>query len=430
MNILSSPATFYAVLGSVLVSAVAALIGSFLVLQRRSLLVDMLGHAVFPGVIFGFLLAGWQRSPFYFFFGALVAIAMGYAIFTWLARDSRVGDDAATAIALSGMFAIGTTMLSRIQQEAQGAQAGLNTFLTGQAALISRIDVYVFAALLLVVAAFFFKNRTALKVWAFDQGFAQVTGYRSRFLEVSLYAIVAISVFFAVQAAGVVLASALFVLAPLAALLWVSRFEALLWLSVVVAIIGTGIGASWSAVDERMPAGAAIITVLFLIFLTSWFFAPTGYFKSFRERRAARKMRLGEDLLKSWYYFYESAAMPQNFVVSWEQARQRLGAEDAHLNVSAFKRSLEQWAEYRDERGFLLTREGQEHAVSLVRRHRLWESYLVDKMGFSPDHVHENAEKVEHLIGDELEFRIESEVATETDPHGKPIPPKPQRGDT
>ncbi|HVJ64472.1 MAG TPA: metal ABC transporter permease [Bdellovibrionota bacterium] len=414
--------SWYAIAGAVLVSSVAALIGSFLILQRRSLLVDMLGHSVFPGVIMGFLFAGWQRSAGWFFLGALLAIAIGFALFTWLAADPKVGDDAATAIALSGMFAFGTVLLSRIQQSAMGAQAGLNTFLTGQAALISKTDVLIFASLLVVISALFYFNRTRFKIWAFDENFAAVTGFKTRKLEISLYVVVAITVFFAVQAVGVVLASALFVLAPLSVLLWVRRFETLLWVSVVVSALGAFGGARWSAADERMPAGAAVITLLFLFFLVSWFFSPAGYFKSSRLRRRTRKTRLTEDLLKSWYYFYESTGSPEGFSVAWIQALTRIHLEDRSVRPEKMRSLLRPWVQHIDDNGFALSAAGRERAEALVRRHRLWETYLVEKMGFSPDHVHDDAERVEHFIGEDLEFRIEAEVDRDVDPHGKPIP--------
>jgi manganese/zinc/iron transport system permease protein len=420
--------SWFAIGGSVLVSCVAALIGSFLVLQRRSLLVDMLGHAVFPGVILGFLFAGWQRSSIAFLGGAMAAIVVAYALFVWLAKDQKVGEDAATAISLSGMFALGAVLLSMIQHQAEGAQAGLNTFLTGQAALISRSDVFVFATLMVVVSLFFYWFRLGIKIWAFDESFAEVAGFKSKKIEVSLYVLVAVTVFFAVQAVGVVLASALFVLAPLSVLLWVSRFEALLWGSVVVSGVGAFLGTYWSASDERMPAGAAVIAVLFTFFLVSWFFSPAGYFKSYRQNRAAQKSRLTEDLLKSWYYFFENSGSRQGFVVSWQQALSRLHSDDRKLKRHIMFKLLRKWTNKLDEEGYVLSNEGILRAEALVRRHRLWETYLVNKMGFSPDHVHDDAERVEHFMGDDIEFRIESEVESLVDPHGKPIPAAKPRG--
>ena len=59
---------------------------------------------------------------------------------------------------------------------------------------------------------------------------------------------------------------------------------------------------------------------------------------------------------------------------------------------------------------------GSMHA--LVRRHRLWERYLVDEAGYAPDHVHKTAEEFEHT-----RYAPESEATT--DPHGRPIPRDP-----
>lgn len=423
MQLLTS---WYAVLGAVIVSATAALVGSFLVLQKRSLLVDMLGHAVFPGVILGFLLAGWQRSSFWFFVGALFTIVAGYLLFVILSRSPKVGDDAATAISLSGMFAIGATLLSWIQQHAAGAQAGLNTFLTGQAALISRQDVLLFSILFLLLSLFLVWFHRPLKVWVFDSDFAYVSGASSKAVIVIFYVLTGFAVFFSVQAVGVVLASALFILAPLTVLLWAKRFETLLIISVVTSVVGTFVGAFWSGIDERMPTGAAIIAVLFLFFIFSWVFAPNGLLKSYWSKRQSQAQHLKEDLLKSWYYFYEANGFPGDFFLNWETAFSRT-VPCSRPRFFYLKKLLAHWCLRINPQGFELSEKGIAEAISLVRRHRLWESYLVSKMGFSPDHVHENAESVEHFIGEELEGRIEAELGEPLDPHGKPIP-KSQKG--
>ena len=62
-----------------------------------------------------------------------------------------------------------------------------------------------------------------------------------------------------------------------------------------------------------------------------------------------------------------------------------------------------------------LTEQGRHAAASLIRRHRLWEHYLVDEAGLLPDHVHETAEILEHL-------QTEPPEGPGVDPHGKRIP--------
>ncbi|HKJ69408.1 MAG TPA: metal-dependent transcriptional regulator, partial [bacterium] len=74
-------------------------------------------------------------------------------------------------------------------------------------------------------------------------------------------------------------------------------------------------------------------------------------------------------------------------------------------------------------RGVTLTSEGEKIALGIIRRHRLLELYLSDKLGYGWDEVHEEAEKLEHVISKEFEKRIDQAMGYPTnDPHGAPIP--------
>lgn len=78
---------------------------------------------------------------------------------------------------------------------------------------------------------------------------------------------------------------------------------------------------------------------------------------------------------------------------------------------------------YESHRGVVLTPAGALIATSLVRRHRLWEVFLVDKLGFSWDEVHEIAEELEHIKSELLIARLDDFLGfPKFDPHGDPIP--------
>ena len=71
----------------------------------------------------------------------------------------------------------------------------------------------------------------------------------------------------------------------------------------------------------------------------------------------------------------------------------------------------------------ILTAEGFNKARSVVRNHRLWELYLTNEADYASDHVHDDAEKVEHFLSDEEVAELESYLDyPQHDPHGKPIP--------
>lgn len=79
--------------------------------------------------------------------------------------------------------------------------------------------------------------------------------------------------------------------------------------------------------------------------------------------------------------------------------------------------------EYQKHQGVTLTREGRRAALEVIRHHRLLEAWLVQTLGYTWDEVHEEAERLEHVISEDFEQRIASAMGHPTrDPHGELIP--------
>ncbi len=80
---------------------------------------------------------------------------------------------------------------------------------------------------------------------------------------------------------------------------------------------------------------------------------------------------------------------------------------------------------YTKYQGVSLTEKGKLTAINVIRKHRLWEVFLVDKLNFKWDEVHDIAEELEHIKSDLLVERLDEFLAyPKTDPHGDPIPDK------
>ncbi len=78
---------------------------------------------------------------------------------------------------------------------------------------------------------------------------------------------------------------------------------------------------------------------------------------------------------------------------------------------------------YTPYKGLSLTPEGEKIALKTIRKHRLWECFLVEKLGFKWDEVHEIAEQLEHIDSEKLTDRLDAFLAfPKFDPHGDPIP--------
>ena len=105
-------------------------------------------------------------------------------------------------------------------------------------------------------------------------------------------------------------------------------------------------------------------------------------------------------------------------------------AEAMATKASSVTDMLKKWADkklinYRKYQGVTLTPKGRQKAIAIVRKHRLWEVFLVEKLHFSWDEVHEIAEELEHIQSDKLIERLDKFLGyPEKDPHGDPIPNK------
>jgi DtxR family transcriptional regulator, Mn-dependent transcriptional regulator len=87
------------------------------------------------------------------------------------------------------------------------------------------------------------------------------------------------------------------------------------------------------------------------------------------------------------------------------------------------KLSREKLLHYKPYQGVTLTTAGRRMALKIVRRHRLWEVFLAERLGFHWDEVHDEAERLEHVTSDELERKLDKVLGyPAADPHGDPIP--------
>lgn len=100
-----------------------------------------------------------------------------------------------------------------------------------------------------------------------------------------------------------------------------------------------------------------------------------------------------------------------------------LGVQAASATDMLKKISQKKLVVYQKSKGSRLTEKGQQAAVSIIRNHRLWEVFLVEKLGFRWDEVHDIAEQLEHIHSEPLIDKLDAYLGhPRTDPHGDPIP--------
>lgn len=416
---LTDPSVRLGLTGAVLLGLTCGLLGAFIVLRRLSLMGDGLGHSVLPGVAIGFLVAG-RKAPGPIFVGALTAGIVASALMSAIVRHSRIKQDAAMGVVLSGFFGVGIVLLTRIQKLPFGNQSGLDKFLFGQAAAMGSDDITwmaVMTALAVATVLVFYKQ---FAVTSFDEPFAQSIGIPNRFFHYLLMGLLTVATVISIQAVGVVLVSAMLIIPAATAYLLTDRLPVMLALSALFGILSGGAWRFISFLGPSLPTGPFMVVSAATFFTSAYILSPR-YGVLVRFVRLVRKRRRVaiENILKSVYHALELLEGEVTTIETVAAARgETSDVVRGHLHAVVKK-------------GFVviegprvcLTATGTERAERVVRNHRLWELYLTKEAEIASDHVHEDAEEIEHVLGEDIVRQLEEQLDyPDTGPHGRRIP--------
>jgi manganese/zinc/iron transport system permease protein len=288
-------------LGAAFLGIVNGVLGSFAVLRKQSLLGDAISHAALPGIALAFLLTG-SKATIVLLLGAAAAGWVGTLLVMNIVKNTRVKYDSALGLVLSVFFGFGLVLLTYIQRMPVASQAGLDTFLFGQAATLLARDVATIgilgAAVLLIVLAVW----KEFKLLCFDPDFALSLGFPVRGLDVLLITLLVTSIVIGLQTVGVVLMSAMVVAPAAAARQWTDRLGAMVAISAFFgALAGVG-GALVSSLAARLPAGPTIVLCLTAIVIVSLLAAPNrGVVWKWARERVNRNLLQTEAVLADLY---------------------------------------------------------------------------------------------------------------------------------
>lgn len=415
------PSLRNALAGSMLLGVCCGLMGTFLVVRKLALMGDALSHAVLPGVALGFL---WNmtKDPLAIFIGATLAGLLGAGTVQVIRGTTKHKEDAALGFVLASFFGVGICLFTMIQNIPGGNKSGLDKFMFGQAAALSQGDVLLLAAVtLLAIGAVlvFYKEYT---LTSFDAGFARSLGMPVQIFHYSLMLLLAFAIVSSLQAVGVVLVSAMLVIPAAAAFLLTDRFGLMLLLSAVFGLCSGAIGSFFSFVGRNLPTGPFMVLAAAAVFAAALFFGPRHGILSRLWRQRSRSARIRrENTLKAIYHVLENDGFRREMVsISELSEHRRETLENMEKQLTAVRKS-----------GFVttfgdavsFTPQGWQRACEIVRNHRLWELYLTNAAHIAADHVHEDAEIIEHVLGEETVLKLEKRLNyARRDPHGKLIP--------
>jgi manganese/zinc/iron transport system permease protein len=209
----------------------------------------------------------------------------------------------------------------------------------------------------------------------------------------------------------------------------------MIWLGAVIAAASAVLGhvaaievPTWFGLGSTTTAGMMAV-VVGLFFTAALFLSPRQgvVVRAWRRMRLSLRI-LGEDVLGVLYRAEEQESEAAPAALSAAALRQLLLCKALPLRLVLWER-YRRGLVSRDVGGIRLTDKGAMQARELIRSHRLWEHYLVERAGLPPDRIHLEAERLEHITDRAMRDLLDQETSiTATDPHGKAIPDEPESG--
>lgn len=265
-------------IGAALLGFAAGAAGTFLFLRKRALVSDAVAHATLPGVGLAFIamvaLGGDGRNFIGLLAGSAVTAWIGLLIVEWMARRTRLSEDAAIGAVLSVFFGLGIVLLTVIQTMSAGRQAGLESFLLGSTAgMLFQDAVLIAVGGSLAVLAIWVLRRPMTLV-AFDAEYAAASGYDVRRIDLAIMGLVMAVTVIGLKLVGLILIVAMLIIPPVTARFWTERSNDVIWYAGIVGAVSGYVGAAISASAPALPTGPIIVLVAAALFLFSLFFAP------------------------------------------------------------------------------------------------------------------------------------------------------------
>ena len=288
-------------LGGGVLGLVSGALGSFAVLRQQSLMGDALSHAALPGIAIAFLISGRELSAL--LIGAALASWLGILLIRAITTTTRIKQDAAMGMVLAAFFAFGLALLAYIQGRPDASQAGLKSFIFGQAAAMVESDVQLIALVGIValgIVALFWKE---FKLLTFDTEFARTLGLPTRAFDLALSTLTVIAIVLGLQLAGVILMVGLLIAPAVAARQWTQRLGQMVVLSGILGAFAGSAGAVISGISVGLPTGPLIIVVAAVLAFLSLAFAPGRgivwtWLTERRDRRAFAAQHVLDDLAR------------------------------------------------------------------------------------------------------------------------------------
>jgi manganese/zinc/iron transport system permease protein len=412
------PNVVFVVVGISFLSISAAMVGTFTFLDKKALIGDAISHAVLPGVCLAFMLAG-TKNPYWIVVGAFSTGALATYAISWISQHTKLKEDTIIASVLSVFFGIGIVFMTKLQQTGNAAISGLDHFLFGNAISIVGEDILVYGTLALITIFTILIFYKEFQLIIFNKDFARAIGLPVKRLEFVFNSLMVLAVVTGIQAIGVVLMAALLITPAAAAKFWTDRLSRMLAVAVSMALFSGIAGAYISFTLPNMPTGPWVVVVLSALAFFSFLFSnKKGLITRWYSKRNYQRKIHSDHILKALYHAGETnqKGLPLTDIQRNFPHKER--QTDISINTLINKSFITV------NQGIVsLTSTGEREAKRIIRLHRLWELYLTEYVNIAPDHVHDIAGKIEHILTPEIEAKLEAKLNyPEKDPHQSIIP--------
>lgn len=265
-------------IGAGLLGVAAGTGGTFIFLRKRALVSDAVAHATLPGIGLAFILmvmlGGDGRNLVGLLAGSAVSAVVGFLLVEWIARRTRLAEDAAIGAVLSVFFGLGIVFLTIIQTMRSGQQAGLEGFLLGSTAgMLFNDAVTIAAGGALAITAIILLRRPMTLV-AFDPEYAAASGINVRVIDLAMMGLVTGVTVVGLKIVGLILIVAMLIIPAVTARFWTERTDRVVVIAGIVGGVSGYVGSAMSAAFPDAPTGPIIVLVCFGLFTLSLFLAP------------------------------------------------------------------------------------------------------------------------------------------------------------
>ncbi len=412
------------IIGATLLGLAAGLVGTFLLLRKRALLSDTISHATLPGIAIAFMVMsvvlGDGKNLLGLIAGAAVFSVIGTTAVMVIQKYTRLKDDAALGIVLSVFFGFGIALMGMATRMSTGNAAGLSSFIYGKTASMLFFDAMLIALAALTAIIFcllFFKEFALI---CFDADYGATQGWPVTRLDFLMMALVVGVTVIGLQAVGLILVVALLIIPAAAARFWTYNLKQMLLLSGLFGAMSGMLGSGFSALMANLPAGAVIVLTASAVFIFSMTFGSArGILKLLAERTRLRRRITRENLLRDLYEWFECTDLGDADATGltgsacrmgpgMEEIRRRRAWPLKGLNRTIARLRASGDIVVDDQGCIAFTGQGRNAANGVVRKHRLWEAYLIAYADVATGMVDLSADRIEHVLDEEIIRQLEA----------------------